>query len=51
MFSIPLGMFSGAQVSIIDLLWRNLIPVTIGNIIIGGGLLVGGIYWWILRSR
>jgi formate transporter len=46
MFFIPLGMFNGAQVSIIDMLWRNLIPVTLGNII-GGGLLVGGIYWWI----
>jgi len=46
MFFIPLGMFNGAQVSIIDLFWRNLIPVTIGNII-GGGLFVGGVYWWI----
>lgn len=29
----------------------NLIPVTIGNIV-GGGLLVGGTYWFIyLRNR
>lgn len=28
----------------------NLIPVTIGNII-GGGLLVGGVYWFIYRRR
>jgi formate/nitrite transporter FocA (FNT family) len=38
-----------------DLTWAgfglNLIPVTIGNII-GGGLLVGGVYWFIyLRQR
>lgn len=46
MFFIPLGMFNGANVTIIDMLWRNLIPVTIGNII-GGGLFVGGVYWWI----
>jgi formate/nitrite transporter len=46
MFFIPLGMFNGAHVTIIDLLWRNLVPVTIGNII-GGGLFVGAVYWWI----
>ena len=38
-----------------DLTWAgfglNLIPVTIGNIL-GGGLLVGGVYWFIyLRQR
>jgi formate/nitrite transporter len=46
MFFIPLGMFNGANVSIVQLLWNNLLPVTIGNII-GGSVLVGGLYWWI----
>jgi formate transporter len=32
-------------------LWRNLLPVTIGNVI-GGGLLVWGVYWFVyLRPR
>jgi formate transporter len=32
-------------------LWANLLPVTIGNII-GGGLMVGAIYWFVyLRGR
>jgi formate/nitrite transporter len=46
MFFIPLGMLNGAQVTIGQFLIGNLLPVTIGNIIGGAGL-VGGIYWWI----
>ena len=46
MFFIPLGMLNGAQVSIGQFLWNNLLPVTIGNIIGGAGL-VGAIYWWL----
>jgi len=46
MFFIPLGMFNGANVNIGQFLWNNLIPVTIGNII-GGSVLVGGLYWWL----
>ncbi len=46
MFFIPLGMFNGADVSIWQFLWNNLLPATIGNIIGGAGL-VGGLYWWI----
>lgn len=31
--------------------WRNLLPVTLGNVV-GGALLVGGVYWFVyLRSR
>lgn len=43
---IPLGMFGGAQVSVLDFLWRALFPVTLGNIIGSAGL-VGALYWWI----
>jgi formate transporter len=46
MFFIPLGMFNGANVSVGQFLWNNLLPVTIGNIIGGAGF-VGAIYWWI----
>lgn len=46
MFFIPLGMFNGANVSIGQFLWNNLLPATLGNIIGGAGL-VGGLYWWI----
>jgi len=45
MFFIPLGMFNGANVSIGQFLWNNLLSSTLGNIIGGAGL-VGGIYWW-----
>lgn len=45
-FFIPLGMFGGAQVSVLDFLWRALLPVTLGNIIGSAGL-VGALYWWI----
>lgn len=46
MFFIPLGMLNGANVTIGQLLWNNLVPVTIGNII-GGAFFVGTIYWWV----
>ncbi|MBN1934693.1 MAG: formate/nitrite transporter family protein [Anaerolineae bacterium] len=50
MFFIPLGMFYGANVSIVQFLWNNLVPVTLGNII-GGGLFVGTIYWWLYGRK
>ncbi|MHB1355155.1 MAG: formate/nitrite transporter family protein [Anaerolineae bacterium] len=46
MFFIPLGMLNGASVTIGQFLWNHLLPVTIGNII-GGAVLVGGVYWWV----
>jgi formate/nitrite transporter FocA (FNT family) len=39
LLSIDLGMLGWA-----NFLWRNLLPVTIGNII-GGGVFVGMSYW------
>ncbi len=46
MFFIPLGMLNGANVTIGQFLFSNLLPVTIGNIIGGAGF-VGAVYWWI----
>lgn len=43
MFIIPLGMMRGADVSIADFLTKNLLPVTLGNIV-GGALCVMGLY-------
>ncbi len=42
MFFIPLGMMEGAQVSVGQFLWNNLIPATIGNVI-GGAFLIGAV--------
>eukprot|EP00210_Caulerpa_lentillifera_P003822 g3650.t1 len=39
MFLIPFGIFSGASVSFHEFLLRNLVPVTLGNIL-GGAVLV-----------
>jgi formate/nitrite transporter len=58
MYFIPLGLFIKSDPAVVVLaksvtnltwsnfLWRNLLPVTIGNII-GGAFMVGAIYWWI----
>ena len=44
MYFIPLGMLiSGGEISVIEFL-RNLIPVTLGNIV-GGSLFVAIVYW------
>jgi formate/nitrite transporter len=43
MFIIPLGMMRGAKITTGDFIMRNLIPVTLGNIV-GGALCVMGIY-------
>ena len=39
MFIIPLGMLRGADISIVQMFTKNLIPVTLGNIV-GGALCV-----------
>jgi formate transporter len=39
MFIIPYGILRGANLSITDMMMKNLLPVTIGNII-GGALFV-----------
>jgi len=43
MFIIPLGMLRGAEITITQFLLKNLIPVTLGNIV-GGALCVMGPY-------
>jgi len=43
MFIIPLGMMRGAEITISEFLTKNLLPVTIGNII-GGVVCVMGLY-------
>lgn len=43
MFYIPLGMFEGANVTIASFVFRNLVPVTLGNML-GGALFVGCLY-------
>jgi formate/nitrite transporter FocA (FNT family) len=67
MYFVPLGLFiaafdpafvaaRGLDVPAQVLSWsaffgRNLLPVTLGNVI-GGALLVGGVYWFVyLRAR
>jgi formate/nitrite transporter len=45
MFIIPLGIFSGAAVSWKAFLLKNLLPVTLGNIV-GGALMVAAVYSW-----
>ena len=43
-FLIPLGMLNGAAVDVSAFLLRNLLPVTLGNVV-GGGLLIASCYW------
>lgn len=43
MFFLPAGMLSGADITVGQAIWDNLIPATIGNII-GGALLVGTLH-------
>lgn len=50
MFFIPLGMMLGAPVTAADMVAANLVPATLGNIA-GGGIFVGGLYWYLNRNR
>jgi len=50
MFFIPCGMLEGAYVTIGEMLWRNLLPATIGNII-GGAFFVGFFHGYIYLSE
>ena len=45
-FLIPVGMMYGANISITHLLFQALLPATLGNIV-GGGIFVGAIYWYV----
>ncbi|MDB4835337.1 formate/nitrite transporter family protein [Cyclobacteriaceae bacterium] len=50
MFFIPLGIFEGAEVSWVDFLIDNLLPVTLGNIL-GGAAFVGLAYSYIFKEK
>jgi formate/nitrite transporter len=49
MYFIPLGLFLGADISLADML-RNLVPVTLGNLLGGAGM-VGLVYHTIYRRK
>lgn len=46
MFLLPVAMMEGFDISICDMMMSNIIPATLGNII-GGGLFIGGFYWYL----
>lgn len=56
MYFFPAALLHGADadhphVTLTGFVWRNLVPVTLGNIV-GGALLVGLVYWFVyLRHR
>ena len=42
LFLLPLGKLAGAEVSIADMVFKNILPVTIGNVIAGAVIFGGG---------
>jgi formate/nitrite transporter len=48
-FFLPVGMMYGADISIATMFWNVLIPATVGNIV-GGGFVMGAIYWYVFDS-
>lgn len=50
MFLLPIAKFSGADITWTIIIMKNLIPVTIGNII-GGALIVPIVYHFALKSK
>ena len=50
MFFIPIAMFGGADISIMQLFGSNLLPATLGNIV-GGAIFVGLLYWHVYDDR
>lgn len=46
MYFITLGMWYGAEVSVVQLLFLALLPATLGNMI-GGGFGLGLVYWYL----
>ena len=49
MYYLTAGVLAGADLSAADIFIRNLLPVTIGNII-GGAVILGGGYWYMYRK-
>ncbi|CAF2721975.1 unnamed protein product [Rotaria sp. Silwood2] len=50
MFTVQMGMILGANLSVGKYILRVLIPVTFGNII-GGGVFVGFVYWYLYLAQ
>jgi hypothetical protein len=42
-------MMMGADISITRLFFQALLPATLGNLV-GGGLLIGAVYWYVFDS-
>lgn len=49
MFLIPAGMLFGAEVSLTQFLFWNMVPVTLGNAL--GGALILAPFWWINSQK
>jgi formate/nitrite transporter FocA (FNT family) len=50
MFFVPMGIWQGAPGITVGLyIWKGIIPALIGNII-GGGIFVGSLYWYLHLS-
>ena len=49
MYYLTAGALAGADLSAADIVLRNLLPVTVGNII-GGAVILGGGYWYMYRK-
>jgi formate transporter len=48
-YLIPMGMMFGADISISTLVFHALLPATLGNIV-GGGICIGAVYWFVFDS-
>lgn len=46
MFFVPAAIYSGADITWVDFILKNLIPATFGNFV-GGAVFVGCIYWYL----
>lgn len=45
-FFVPIGIWNGAPFGVGYYIWKSTIPAAIGNMA-GGGLFVGGVYWYL----
>jgi len=50
MFFIPLAIFEGVNITWGTFIIKNLIPVTLGNIV-GGYFFVGTLYWYVFATK
>ena len=50
MFFIPAAIYSGADISWMDFLLKNLLPATLGNLV-GGMIMVGWAYGWLFLKK